>query len=73
MFKEVEYYFHDKKLRVIDMQMVDTSVGIYDGWVIFDKKGKILEMHWDDAVYHLRNNSTKKELLKSSFKTTAIL
>lgn len=71
-FTRLEMYLRSKGFEVIDMQMTETSVGIQNGWVIIeDKKGNIIESTFDDAEYHERNNSTKKELLKSFYKCEA--
>lgn len=74
ILKDIEYYFHDKGLTTIDIQQEEPSTGISNGWVIFeDSKGKVKEMHYEDEVYHLKNNSTKAKLFSSAFNTTAIL
>ena len=50
--KYVEDNFKEFNLEILDLQMDDPTVGMFNGWVIYkDEQGNEFEISWVDAYY----------------------
>lgn len=64
--ENMEAKFKKFGFNVIDWQMDDASVGIFDGWIIYTKSpeqfAQMFEINWCEGIYA----ETKEEVQKTS-------
>jgi len=69
-YDRIRYFMNNLGLEVDDIQPTDTSVGIFDGWVVFkkrnDKKEVYYSISYDDLWYYMSHNGTKEDVLRDS-------
>ena len=56
-FTEITEYLRSMKLTVIEIQGNDPTVGIPDGYVLFEQDEELLEMKYNDCLHHTLEKS----------------
>jgi hypothetical protein len=69
-YDRIRYFMNNLGFEVDAIEPTDTSVGIFNGYVIYkkrdDKNDNYFEVPYDELWYYVNHNGTKKDVIKDS-------